>query len=118
MKTKEELTALKNEVKNLKDKLADLNEEELEQVTGGFDPNNQYHWDTPETKDPYLPVADPQYQPGEYKPGENPFSPAEPTTPGELPLNPFTPSYEPGNNIPHDNPLSPLSPGIYTPKQD
>ena len=35
MKTKEELNALKNEVKALNKKLAELNEEELAQVTGG-----------------------------------------------------------------------------------
>lgn len=36
MKTKEELSALKEEVKTLNKKLAQLNEEELEQVSGGF----------------------------------------------------------------------------------
>lgn len=35
MKTKEELNALKEEVETLNKKLAELNEEELEQVTGG-----------------------------------------------------------------------------------
>ena len=35
MKTKEELNALKEEVKALNAKLAELSEEELEQVTGG-----------------------------------------------------------------------------------
>ena len=35
MKTQEELTALKAEVAALKEKLAELTEEELEQVTGG-----------------------------------------------------------------------------------
>ena len=35
MKTKEELNALKNEVKALNKKLAELNEEELAQVAGG-----------------------------------------------------------------------------------
>ena len=35
MKTKEELNALKEEVKNLKKKLAELNEEELALVIGG-----------------------------------------------------------------------------------
>ena len=35
MKSKEELTALKEEVEPLNRKLAELNEEELEQVTGG-----------------------------------------------------------------------------------
>ena len=40
MKTKEELNTLKNEVEALKAKLADLNEEELMQVTGGSTPNS------------------------------------------------------------------------------
>ena len=35
MKTQEELNALKEEVENMTKKLAELNEEELEQVTGG-----------------------------------------------------------------------------------
>ena len=35
MKTKEELNALKNEVKSLNEKLAELNEDELKEVTGG-----------------------------------------------------------------------------------
>ena len=35
MKTKEELNALKNEVETLNKKLADLSEEDLNQVTGG-----------------------------------------------------------------------------------
>ena len=35
MKTKEELNALKEEVETLNKKLAELTEEELEQVTGG-----------------------------------------------------------------------------------
>ncbi len=35
MKTKEELNALKEEVEALNKKLAELTEEELEQVTGG-----------------------------------------------------------------------------------
>ncbi len=39
MKTKEELNALKNEVETLNKKLAELSEEELEQVTGGSIPN-------------------------------------------------------------------------------
>ena len=37
MKTKEELTALKEEVEALNKKLAALSEEELAEVTGGFD---------------------------------------------------------------------------------
>ena len=36
MKTKEELNALKEELEALKKKLAELSEEELEQVSGGF----------------------------------------------------------------------------------
>ena len=35
MKTKEELNALKNEVKSLNKKLAELSEDELKEVTGG-----------------------------------------------------------------------------------
>ena len=38
MKTKEELNALKEEVETLNKKLAELTEEELEQVTGGEEP--------------------------------------------------------------------------------
>ncbi len=38
MKTKEELNALKAEVETLNKKLAELTEEELKQVAGGFDP--------------------------------------------------------------------------------
>ena len=38
MKTKEELNALKEEVETLNKKLAELNEEELEQVSGGLAP--------------------------------------------------------------------------------
>ena len=37
MKTKEELIALKEEVETLNKKLAELNEDELEQVSGGHD---------------------------------------------------------------------------------
>ena len=36
MKTKEELNALKEEVETLSKKLAELNEDELKEVTGGF----------------------------------------------------------------------------------
>ena len=36
MKTKEELNALKNEVEALNEKLAELSEEELKAVTGGY----------------------------------------------------------------------------------
>lgn len=36
MKTKDELNALKNEVEALNKKLTELNENELEQVTGGM----------------------------------------------------------------------------------
>ena len=38
MKTKEELNALKNEVKTLNKKLAELSEEELKEVSGGLVP--------------------------------------------------------------------------------
>ena len=38
MKTKEELNALKEEVENVRKKLAELTEDELEQVTGGVEP--------------------------------------------------------------------------------
>ena len=37
MKTKEELNVLKEEVETLSKKLAELNEEELEQVAGGYE---------------------------------------------------------------------------------
>ena len=40
MKTKEELNALKEEVEALNRKLAELSEDELEQVTGGFEPGS------------------------------------------------------------------------------
>ena len=41
MKTKDELNEIKEEVENLNEKLQELTEEELAQVTGGFfaDPN-------------------------------------------------------------------------------
>ena len=39
MKTKEELNALKEEVEALNAKLAELSEDELKQVTGGFVPD-------------------------------------------------------------------------------
>ena len=39
MKTKEELKALKEEVETLNEKLHELTEEELAQVTGGVDPD-------------------------------------------------------------------------------
>ena len=38
MKTKEELNTLKNEFKDLNAKLAELNEDELKEVTGGGGP--------------------------------------------------------------------------------
>ena len=37
MKTQEELNTLKNEVETLNKKLAELSDEELKQVTGGWD---------------------------------------------------------------------------------
>ena len=42
MKTKEELDALKEEVKALNNKLMDLNDEELAQVTGGLTLGRNY----------------------------------------------------------------------------
>ena len=39
MKTKEELNALKEEVETLNEKLAELTEEELKQVSGGLGPS-------------------------------------------------------------------------------
>ena len=45
-KTKEELNKLKEEVKDLNEKLSELTEDELEQVTGG--------WNYPEPKGEYL----------------------------------------------------------------
>ena len=42
MKTKEELNALKEEVKTLNKKLAELTEDELMQVTGGILPKDYY----------------------------------------------------------------------------
>ena len=43
MKTKEELNALKEEVETLNKKLAELNEEELAQVTGGVVPEGDHY---------------------------------------------------------------------------
>ena len=40
MKTKEELNALKEEVETVSRKLHELTEEELEQVSGGFEPGS------------------------------------------------------------------------------
>ena len=42
MKTKEELSALREEVETLSKKLADLNEEELKQIGGGLAPGRRY----------------------------------------------------------------------------
>ena len=42
MKTKEELNALNEEVETMSKKLAELNEEELELVTGGILPKDSY----------------------------------------------------------------------------
>ena len=39
MKTKEELNALKNEIKSLNEKLSELNEDELKSVFGGREDN-------------------------------------------------------------------------------
>ena len=43
-KTKEELNALKEEVEAVNEKLAELTEEELAQVTGGVDPDPLGSW--------------------------------------------------------------------------
>lgn len=50
MKNKEELNALKNEVKTLNAKLAELTEDELKEVTGGAFP------EIPEMTGDYTPV--------------------------------------------------------------
>ena len=42
MKSKEELSALKEEVEMLNRKLAELSDEELEQVCGGLAPGRKY----------------------------------------------------------------------------
>ena len=42
MKTQEELNAIKEEIEALNKKLAELTEEELEQVTGGILPKDYY----------------------------------------------------------------------------
>ena len=48
MKTKEELNALKEEVETLNKKLAELTDEELEQVSGGvIDSPFNYQYDLP-----------------------------------------------------------------------
>ena len=47
MKTKEELSALKEEVKTLNKKLAELSEDELKQVTGGAYPSPKVVEDYP-----------------------------------------------------------------------
>ena len=47
MKTKEELSALKEEVEALNRKLRELTDEELEQVTGGLaQPSGTDFWDS------------------------------------------------------------------------
>ena len=43
MKTKEELNALKEEVETVSRKLHALTDEELAQVTGGFDPDGRVY---------------------------------------------------------------------------
>ena len=59
MKTKEELNTLKEEVKALNEKLAELTEEELTQVTGGVNPayNIGAVLDSPAIQLPKLEVA-------------------------------------------------------------
>ncbi len=47
MKTKEELSALKEEYENMNKKLAELNEDELKQVTGGTYPSPKVVEDYP-----------------------------------------------------------------------
>ena len=49
MKTKEELNALKEEVETLNEKLAELTEEELAQVSGGAAPDG--NWKQPGIED-------------------------------------------------------------------
>ena len=44
MKTKEELNALKNEVEALNKKLAELSEDELKQISGGFAMKDGNYW--------------------------------------------------------------------------
>ncbi len=61
MKTKEELNALKKEVETLNKKLAELNEDELKQVTGGGgDPLPLF--------DPELVGKDDPWDPRDYRP--------------------------------------------------
>ena len=45
MKTKEELNALKAEVETLSKKLAELSEDELKEVAGGFDSDYDIVWE-------------------------------------------------------------------------
>ena len=47
MKTKEELNALKEEVETVNEEPCKLTKEELEQVTGGFDPGSYEISQTP-----------------------------------------------------------------------
>ena len=47
MKTKEELNALKEEVETLNKKLAELTEDELTQVTDGFDGYEIFFYNSP-----------------------------------------------------------------------
>ena len=44
MKTKEELNALKNEFEALNEKLAELSEDELKQISGGFAMKDGNYW--------------------------------------------------------------------------
>ena len=61
MKTKEELNALKNEVETLNKKLAELTEDELKMVNGGFGVSD---WYTIYTNDPEQGIH--VQEPGEY----------------------------------------------------
>ncbi len=54
MKPKEELNAIKEEIETLNNKLAELNEEELKQVAGGFDPFEKLDGSSP-WNDPFSP---------------------------------------------------------------
>ena len=55
MKTKEELNALKEEVGILNKKLAELSEEDLEQLFGGVVPQDFFPWPVVEPADRSVP---------------------------------------------------------------
>ena len=54
MKTKEELNAIKNEVETMSRKLAQLNEEELSQVSGGVSPDDIFKMESSPVELPVL----------------------------------------------------------------